>query len=98
MKLNDRQHAEPGQCGSCQHFRRRDDSDSMGTCEYKLPPWIMKYFEPSARVKQNAQDYMGPMDTVMDTESCSIYTRKMICGSPAQFVQEHIWEAGNPSR
>lgn len=39
-ELNDRQSAEPNQCGSCQHYKSREPGDGYGLCTFRLPPFI----------------------------------------------------------
>lgn len=91
-KINDRQSAEPKQCGSCQHFRARDPGDGLGVCTLRLPPWVQSRPEPPESDSEvNAR-------TVRDTDGCSLYEVRNLAGEPVEFVQERVWQAGMPSR
>lgn len=92
IELEDGQHAEPNECGSCQYYKDRHNRDSMGICHFRFPPWVRKRGD-------------GPKDlnevdprTVRDTDGCSLYVARNVDGRPAQFVQRRYWEAGKPSR
>lgn len=91
IELGNMQSAEPGKCGSCQHFERRNDYDSFGLCRFQLPPWAAtRKGDPEGEV-----DYR----TVNDTDGCTLYeARGSNISQPAQFVQKRYWNAGNPSR
>lgn len=91
-QLNERQSAEPGQCGSCQHYRSREPGDGFGLCLFKLPPFAAMH------------PYEGERDsdcnerTVRDTDGCSLYKIRNLAGEPVEFIQPRVWQAGNPSR
>lgn len=91
VELGNMQSAEPRQCGSCQHFERRNDYDSFGLCKFKLPPWVaISRGDPTGEV-----DYR----TVGDTDGCTLYEAAgSRIGMPDQFVQKRYWGAGTPSR
>lgn len=92
IELSDMQSAEPKECGSCEHFNRRDNSDSFGLCMFRLPPWVQSKPEPpEADSDVNSR-------TVSDTDGCTLYDAKNLAGDAAQFVQKRYWNAGNPSR
>jgi len=93
MKLNQYQHAEPNECGSCQHFRPRDPGDGYGLCTFRLPPFAaMRPYVGEER------DSDCNERTVSDTDGCSLYEARNLAGDPTEFIQERVWRAGMPSR
>lgn len=91
-ELNERQSAEPNQCGSCQHYESRRPGDGFGICGFKFPPHVA------------VTQYLGERDsmcnerTVRDTDTCSLYKIRNLAGEPVEFVQQRVWQAGMPSR
>lgn len=87
------QSAEPDKCGSCQHFKHRQEKyDTMGICSLRLPPWVeKKYGDPNKGWEVDPR-------TVQDTDTCSFYERQNVAGEPVEFVQQRVWQAGSPSR
>lgn len=63
------QTAEPGTCGSCRFFERRnahDEYDTTGCCKFRLPP--TRVYQ---RQKWDADSQ--PLDTVRDTDGCDLW-------------------------
>lgn len=89
IELGEDQSAKPVQCGSCEHFRHRQAKyDTMGICSVLLSPWV--------RRRGDEPDACNEVDprTVTDTDTCSLYEPRGGREKPDQFVQRHIWTAG----
>lgn len=91
-QLNQRQSANPKECGSCQHYQSREPGDGFGICGFKFPPFVA------------TNPYLGERDsdcnerTVRDTDGCTLYKIRTLAGEPVEFVQQRVWQAGMPSR
>ena len=91
-ELNQYQSAEPGQCGSCQHYKSRVPGDGCGLCTFRLPPFA------AMRAYEGERDSDCNERTVRDTDGCSLYKIRNLAGEPVEFVQKRVWQAGMPSR
>ncbi len=90
--LNERQSAEPNQCGSCQHFQPREPGDGFGQCTLRLPPWV------AVKQREGERDSWCNERTIQDINTCSLYQIKKVGGEPVEFIQQRVWQAGTPGR
>jgi hypothetical protein len=92
MELNKYQSAEPGQCGSCQHYKPRENADGYGFCTFRFPPKVI------VKTEWGGDGDIDPR-TARDTDGCSLYQSKTNAdGTPTQFMQKTSWLAGKSTR
>lgn len=92
IELNDRQSANPKECGSCQHFRAREPGDGFGQCTFRMPPWV------AVKQRDGERDSYCNERTVQDINTCSLYEIRNVAGEPVEFIQSRVWQAGSPPR
>lgn len=84
--LNSKWSAAPGQCGSCQYFKRRasdiHDPDRLGVCLFELPLFVRKLLDASWEKNYREVDPR----TVCDTDACDLYK-----STGQQYSRKQYW-------
>ena len=88
IRLGERQSAEPNTCGSCQFYRRPDDSSPRGDCSLKMPPWIKLLHSHASERSGATESFENSTDPTMvyDNQTCSFWM-----SSGFSYVQDRKW-------